>query len=162
MSSLDTCSPYVCIVHVCRVHFRMRACHEADVQRSVNIGMDSSMSQNHEAIVFHSSKYQNTLGKIKINISVIHTRRTLFLQMTGYWVIMPRHQKGGGVLCYTLWNFECPSVRPSVRPSVSVPHHFSARNSSYSFRPILFKLYRRFKDGLRICILFFSESWNYF
>ena len=34
---------------------------------------------------------------------------------------------------------------------------FSARNSSYSFRPILFKLYRRFKDGLKICILFFQN-----
>ena len=33
----------------------------------------------------------------------------------------------------------------------------SARNSSYSFRPILFKLYRRFKDGLKICILFFQN-----
>ena len=33
----------------------------------------------------------------------------------------------------------------------------SARNSSYSFRPILFKLYRRFKDGLKICILFFQS-----
>ena len=33
----------------------------------------------------------------------------------------------------------------------------SARNSSYSFRPILFKLYRRFWDGLKICILFFQN-----
>ena len=30
--------------------------------------------------------------------------------------IMPRHQKSGRVLCYTLWNFECPSVRPSSPP----------------------------------------------
>ena len=65
-------------------------------------------------------------------------------------IFMPRHQKSGGVLCYTLWNFECPSVRQR-------PHHSSARNSSYSFRPILFKLYRRFKDGLKICILFFQN-----
>ena len=35
--------------------------------------------------------------------------------------MLPRHQKSGGVLCYTLWNFECPSVRMSIRPSVSVP-----------------------------------------
>ena len=33
----------------------------------------------------------------------------------------------------------------------------SARNSSYSFRPILFKFYTRFKDGLKICILFFQN-----
>ena len=38
----------------------------------------------------------------------------------------------------------------------------SARNSFYIFRPILLKLYTCFKDGLKIWILFFSESWNYF
>ena len=74
--------------------------------------------------------------------------------------------ESGGVLCYTLRNFECPSVRPSVcpsvRPSVSAHHHSCIGNSSYSFRPILLKLYRYFKNGLKICILFFSESWNYF
>ena len=35
-------------------------------------------------------------------------------------VIIPRHLKKCGVLCYTLqkkFAFECPSVRPSVRPS---------------------------------------------
>ena len=49
--------------------------------------------------------------------------------------------ESGGVLCYTLRNFECPSVRPSVclsvRPSVSAHHHSCIGNSSYSFRPIL-------------------------
>ena len=30
-------------------------------------------------------------------------------------------------------------------------------NSSYSFWPILLKLYRCFKDGLKICILFFQN-----
>ena len=47
--------------------------------------------------------------------------------------------ESGGVLCYTLRNFECPSVRPSVRasvrPSVSAHHHSCIGNSSYSFRP---------------------------
>ena len=80
--------------------------------------------------------------------------------------IMPRHQKSGRVLCYTLWNFECPSVCPSVCPSAPpppppqphpLPPSSSARNSSYSFRPILFKLYRRFQDGLKICILFLQN-----
>ena len=65
--------------------------------------------------------------------------------------------ESGGVLCYTLRNFECPSVCPSVRPSVSAHHHSCIGNSSYSFRPILLKLYRCFKDGLKICILFFQN-----
>ena len=51
----------------------------------------------------------------------------------------------------------CLSVRPSVRPSVSAHHHSCIGNSSYSFRPILLKLYRCFKDGLKICILFFQN-----
>ena len=51
----------------------------------------------------------------------------------------------------------CPSVRPSIRPSVSAHHHSCIGNSSYSFRPILLKLYRCFKDGLKICILFFQN-----
>ena len=46
--------------------------------------------------------------------------------------------ESGGVLCYTLRNFECPSVCLSVCP-------------------ILLKLYRCFKDGLKICILFFQN-----
>ena len=49
------------------------------------------------------------------------------------------------------------SVRPSVRPCVSAHHHSCIGNSSYSFRPILLKLYRCFKDGLKICILFFQN-----
>ena len=65
--------------------------------------------------------------------------------------------ESGGALCYTLRNFECPSVRPSVCPSVSAHHHSCIGNSSYSFRPILLKLYRCFKDGLKICILFFQN-----
>ena len=65
--------------------------------------------------------------------------------------------ESGGVLCYTLRNFECPSVCLSVRPSVSAHHHSCISNSSYSFRPILLKLDRCFKDGLKICILFFQN-----
>ena len=51
----------------------------------------------------------------------------------------------------------CLSLRPSVRPSVSAHHHSCIGNSSYSFRPILLKLYRCFKDGLKLCILFFQN-----
>ena len=51
----------------------------------------------------------------------------------------------------------CLSVCLSVRPSVSAHHHSCIGNSSYSFRPILLKLYRCFKDGLKICILFFQN-----
>ena len=73
-----------------------------------------------------------------------------YWHISSFILFMPHHQKSGGVLCYTFWNFECPSVHQH-------PHHSSARNSSYSFRPILFKLYRRFKDGLKICILFLQN-----
>ena len=89
-------------------------------------------------------------------------------------VFMPRHQKVAEYyvipseilsvrpsVCLSV----CPSVRPSirpsvrssVRPSVSAHHHSCIGNSSYSFRPILLKLYRCFKDGLKICILFFQN-----
>ena len=35
------------------------------------------------------------------------------------YIIMPRHPKSGGVLCYTLWNLECPSVSaPTIRPQL--------------------------------------------
>ena len=79
----------------------------------------------------------------------------LFDGWTSYFYAPP--PESGGVLCYTLRNFECPSVCPSVRPSVSAHHHSCIGNSSYSFRPILLKLYRCFKDGLKICILFFQN-----
>ena len=69
-------------------------------------------------------------------------------------IFMPRHQKVAG---YYVIPSEILSVRPSVRPSVSAHHHSCIGNSSYSFRPILLKLYRCFKDGLKICILFFQN-----
>ena len=95
--------------------------------------------------------------------SICHLWKNLKCPNTGssncfYYAPPP---ESGGVLCYTLRNFECPSVRlsvrPSVRPSVSAHHHSCIGNSSYSFRPILLKLYRCFKDGLKICILFFQN-----
>ena len=65
-------------------------------------------------------------------------------------IFMPRHQKVAG---YYVIPFEILSVRPSV----SAHHHSCIGNSSYSFRPILLKLYRCFQDGLKICILFFQN-----
>ena len=69
-------------------------------------------------------------------------------------IFMPRHQKVAG---YYVIPSEILSVRPSVCPSVR-PSAPTTILVSYSFRPILLKLYRCFKDGLKICILFFSES----
>ena len=73
-------------------------------------------------------------------------------------IFMPRHQKVAGyyVIPSEILSVR-PSVCPSVRPSVSAHHHSCIGNSSYSFRPILLKLYRCFKDGLKICILFFQN-----
>ena len=73
--------------------------------------------------------------------------------------VMPRHQKVAGyyVIPSEILSVR-PSVRLSVRPSVSALHHSCIGNSSYSFRRILLKLYRCFKDGLKICILFFQNS----
>ena len=48
-----------------------------------------------------------------------------------------------------------PSVCPSVRPSVPLKYYVHCvRNSSYSFMPILSKLYRCFCHGLKICMWF--------
>ena len=77
-------------------------------------------------------------------------------------LFMPRHQKVAGyyVIPSEILSVRPsvrPSVCPSVRPSVSAHHHSCIGNSSYSFKPILLKLYRCFKDGLKICILFFQN-----
>ena len=77
--------------------------------------------------------------------------------------LCPATRKWRGIMLYPpkFWVSVRPSVclcvRPSVRPSVSAHHHSCIGNSSYSFRPILLKLYRCFKDGLKICILFFQN-----
>ena len=77
------------------------------------------------------------------------------------WVMFlcPATRKWRGIMLYPpkFWVSVRPSVRLSVRPSVSAHHHSCIGNSSYSFRPILLKLYRCFKDGLKICILFFQN-----
>ena len=85
-----------------------------------------------------------------------------FSHIKHYPLFMPRHQKVAG---YYVIPSEILSVRPSVRlsvclsvrPSVSAHHHSCIGNSSYSLKPILLKLYRCFKDGLKICILFFQN-----
>ena len=75
------------------------------------------------------------------------------------WFLCPATRKWRGIMFYPpkFWVSVRPSVRLSVRPSVSAHHHSCIGNSSYSFRPILLKLYRCFKDGLKICILFFQN-----
>ena len=82
-----------------------------------------------------------------------HFEIEVCIRETVRWHFYAPPPESGGVLCYTLRNFECLSVRPSV----SAHHHSCIGNSSYSFRPILLKLYRCFKDGLKICILFFQN-----
>ena len=70
------------------------------------------------------------------------------------FLLCPATRKWRGIMLYPP---KFLSVRPSVCPSVSAHHHSCIGNSSYSFRPILLKLYRCFKDGLKICILFFQN-----
>ena len=62
----------------------------------------------------------------------------------------PPPKKWRGIMLYPLkfWVFVCPSVRQH-------PHHSSARNSTYSFRPILFRLYRCFRMVWRYAYCFF-------
>ena len=82
----------------------------------------------------------------------------LYFLVHWFYLFMPRHQKVAG---YYVIPSEILSVHPSVplsvRPSVSAHHHSCIGNSSYSFRPILLKLYRCFKDCLKICMLFFQN-----
>ena len=121
-------------------------------------------------LIFRKSHYVTFLLKT-LNVPYRNTRLQFYHCYLSHALDTQNHTfyapppESGGVLCYTLRNFECPSVRPSVclsvrpsvRPSVSAHHHSCIGNSSYSFRPILLKLYRCFKDGLKICILFFQN-----
>ena len=88
-------------------------------------------------------------------LKISKEKNNVFFGKKSKIIFMPPHQQVAG---YYVIPSEILSVRPSGPPSVRQrPHHSSARNSSYSFRPILFKLYRRFEDGLKICILFFQN-----
>ena len=73
--------------------------------------------------------------------------------------LCPATRKWRDIMLYPpkFWVSVRLSVCLSVRPSVSAHHHSYIGNSSYSFRPILLKLYRCYKDGLKICILFFQN-----
>ena len=72
-------------------------------------------------------------------------------------IFMPRHQKVAGyyVIPSEILSVR-PSVCPSVRPSAPTTILVSATPPTV-FWPILLKLYRCFKDGLKICILFFQN-----
>ena len=87
-------------------------------------------------------------------------RPICILSISSWVFIMPRHQKSGGVLCYTLWNFECPSIHLSVclsvHPSVRQhPHHSSARNSFSNFTGAFRMVWRYAYCFFRILKLFF-------
>ena len=57
----------------------------------------------------------------------------------------PPPKKWRGIMLYPLKFWVSVRLSVCLCPSVRQrPHHSSARNSSYSFRPILFKLYMRF------------------
>ena len=117
--------------------------------------------QNPEIIFYHLLRIFN-LDIFRALILQICIWSMYLVSATPPTVFMPRHQKVAG---YYVIPSEILSVRqsvrlsvcPSVRPSVSAHHHSCIGNSSYSFRPILLKLYRCFKDGLKICILFFQN-----
>ena len=58
------------------------------------------------------------IGKMLHNICMSAVAMSLRWANGDPWAsclfIRPRHQKSGRVLCYTLWNFECPSIHPPV------------------------------------------------
>ena len=66
------------------------------------------------------------------------SRNSVMFRLQPKYFLCPATKKVAG---YYVIPSEILSVHPSVRQS---PHHFSARKSSYSFRPIVFKLYRCF------------------
>ena len=81
------------------------------------------------------------------------------------WGLMPfcyaPPPESGGVLCYTLRNFECPSVRPSVRPSAPTTILVSATpptvwgQSFWNFTGVLRMVWRYAYCFFRILKLFF-------
>ena len=76
-------------------------------------------------------------------------------ELVSFQIFMPDTKKVAG---YYVIPSEILSVRPSVRPSVRQrPHHSSARNSSYSFRPILFQTLQALLESSEDIILFFQN-----
>ena len=69
------------------------------------------------------SHFQGHTSTWKLQILTKNSLSAPYLlnQMTGFWpnfIYYAPPPESGGVLCYTFRNFECPSVRLSVRPSV--------------------------------------------
>ena len=135
------------------------------VRLSVCLSVHLSVSAHHHSCIGNSSYsfrpillklYRCFKDGLKICILFFQNPEIIFYHF--FPIFMPRHQKVAGyyVIPSEILSVR-PSVCPSVRPSVSAHHHSCIGNSSYSFRPILLKLYRCFKDGLKICILFFQN-----
>ena len=57
--------------------------------------------------------------KGQINLKDHLSQHTKKRDLMIFPVFMPRHQKSGGVLCYTLWNFQCPSIHSA--PTILLP-----------------------------------------
>ena len=64
--------------------------------------------------VFYSSCLSQTPVFCKVSIEK-YSKTPTFSRRQHFYAPPP---ESGGVLCYTLRNFECPSVRLSVRPSI--------------------------------------------
>ena len=74
-------------------------------------------------------------------------------------IFMPRHQESGGVLCYTLWNFECPSISvPTIRVPATPPtvSGQSFSNFTGAFRMVWRYAYCFFRILKLFFITFFS------
>ena len=92
------------------------------------------------------------------SFSPIFTYAISFIFQSHFYAPPP---ESGGVLCYTLRNFECPSVRPSVRPSAPTTILVSATpptvlgQSFWNFTGVLRMVWRYAYCFFRILKLFF-------
>ena len=114
-------------------------------------------------IFFLDSKIINTSFRMMILKDMLYIYIPIYIVVSILAIFMPRHQKVAGyyVIPSEILSVRpsvrlsvCPSVRPSVRPSAPTTILVSATPPTVLG---LLKLYRCFKDGLKICILFFQN-----